>query len=68
MGQTEPVCRSVVAYLTVRLGSIVETEVGDVARIYAEECESTAARADMMASLLGTARYTVAARGERAAS
>jgi ADP-heptose:LPS heptosyltransferase len=66
-GQTEVACQPIVAYLTLRLGSIAESAVEDVSRIYAEECTAAAERAELLAARLVDV-YDAAASEERIAS
>ena len=54
--QMETVCQPIVAYLTVRLDSVIEADLAGVSRVYAEECGAAADRADLLADLL-TSRY-----------
>jgi hypothetical protein len=70
-GQTEVACQSIVAYLTIRLGSIAEIGLDEVAEVYQTECLAAATRADALASLLTSTAgdvYEAARAGERLAS
>ena len=48
----DPACRSIVAYLRVRLESTANTNLPQLSRVYVEECEQAAVRAQLLAERL----------------
>ena len=50
--ELDPACQSIVAYLRVRLDSMADTNIPQLSRVYAEECEQAAARAQLLAGRL----------------
>ena len=50
--ELDPACRSIVAYLRVRLDSTADTNLPQLSRVYVEECEQAAARAQLLAERL----------------
>lgn len=50
--ELDPACQSIVAYLRVRLDSMADTNIPQLSRVYVEECEQAAARAQLLAGRL----------------
>lgn len=47
--ELDPACRSIVAYLRVRLDSTADTDIAQLSHVYVEECEGAADRAQSLA-------------------
>ena len=56
LGEVEPACQSIAAYLKVRLDSVVNRHVGRLAMFYGRECALAARRARHLAGLLEAPR------------